>query len=126
MIIEIVKAPSGDTPQWVRDAWVGLQLPALEDRPVSMPTVSAQTGPKSLFGQLWHLRRGKTERRYGFVVNAKTAIGLLALSNEEAARWWIDTKPLALNPAQVLMFDANCCKPVDTQDAVENTTPTDP
>ncbi len=115
MIIEIVQASTGDSPQWIRDAWVGMRLPTTQDRPVSMPTVSVQSGPSSLLGQLWHLRRGKTERRYGFVVNAKEAIGLLALENEDAARWWIETKPGALNPAQVLMFDATCCRPIDPE-----------
>lgn len=29
--IRIIKVPSGEAPEWVREAWVGLEIPTLEN-----------------------------------------------------------------------------------------------
>jgi hypothetical protein len=36
-------------------------------------------------------------------------LGLLALHNAEAARWYIDNAPQMLNPDQVFLFDERHC-----------------
>ena len=77
-----------------------------------MPTLSATKGAKSRFGQLLQIARKQTEMRTGYLVNAKEALGVLALQNEDAARWCIENTPQMLNPDQVFMFDERACRPV--------------
>lgn len=112
MYIEIVKAPSGETPQWVRDAWVGLRIKCLNPEPVEMRTAGVMSGPKSLFGQIMHAVAGKTEIKRGYVVKARDVVGVLSLSNEAAAQWWIDHTPHVLNETQVFLFEESCCRPI--------------
>lgn len=115
MIIEIINTPDGEAPDWVRAAWVGLRLPCRGDGPVEMPAVGALSGPSSKLGQLFAALRGTAETKRGYVVNARDVVGVLALSNEAAAQWWIDNVPHVLDERQLFMFEARCCRPVDWQ-----------
>lgn len=112
MYIEIIAAPSGESPQWVRDAWIGLKVKALNEEPTEMRTAGVMSGPKSMVGMVVHALRGKAETKRGYIVRAKEVVGLLALQNEEAARWWIDNVPHAMADGQVFLFEDRCCRPV--------------
>lgn len=112
MLIEVIHTPPGDSPEWIRKAWVGMQLPCVHDGPVSMPTVNASAGPRTFLQQILHLMMGRTTQQLGYVVNAKDAVGLLSLYNEEAARWWITSAPHALKPEQMIMFAKQCCREI--------------
>ncbi|MEO9819228.1 MAG: hypothetical protein ABJ370_23035 [Paracoccaceae bacterium] len=112
MIIEITSTPPGESPEWVRTAWIGVKVQTLDDTPVTVPTVSSVGGPRSIPGQIWHHLRGKTIMRKGYLVNARDAVGLLALQSEEAARWCIENAPQMLNPDQNFMFEETCCRPL--------------
>ena len=102
MLFEVVKAPEGGSPQWVRDAWVGVQFQATQGAPVSMPTRSAGTSSK---------QSDVTERR-GYPTNARDLLGLLALVSEDAARWYLQNAPAMTDPAQVFIFDETCCRAI--------------
>ncbi len=108
MLFEVVSAPEGASPQWVRDAWVGVQFEALQGAPVSMPTQSAATRTGGLSRMLAQRPSGVTERR-GYPTKARDVLGLLALHNAEAARWYIDNAPQMLNPDQVFLFHERHC-----------------
>ena len=110
MIIEITDVPPGAAPDWVRQTWVGMQLKAVQSTPVTMPTVSMRGGQKSKLSIIWNMLSGQATTRTGYIVNARDAIGLMALKNEEAAQWCIDNTPLALDPKQVLLFEQSCCR----------------
>ncbi|MFK7875630.1 MAG: hypothetical protein AB8B71_07585 [Paracoccaceae bacterium] len=116
MFIEVIHTPPGTTPDWIRKAWVGLQMPSVSDGPVEMPTVAAGAGAASKLGQLFSVLTGKAEKQHGYVVNAKEAVGLLSLVNEEAAKWWIEQAPHVLNDGQMIMFAAQCCREIDADE----------
>ena len=113
IVVEIVSPPDGVAPDWVREAWVGLRVPCLEDQPVEMPAVSAVGGPATMLGQLFHALAGRAEKRTGYVVRARDVVGLLSLKDEAAALWWIDNAPHVLDERQLFMFEQACCRPVD-------------
>ena len=112
MYIEIIAAPTGESPQWVRDAWIGLRVKTLNDAPVDVRTAGVLSGPKSVFGQVLHALMGKTVTKRGYVVKASEVVGLLALENEAAALWWIENSPHAMNDGQVFLFEEACCRPI--------------
>lgn len=64
--IRIIAVPPGDAPEWVRQAWVGLELPLAPDAP-----------------------KGKA------VVYSHEAIAVLAKANPKAAAWWKTNFPRA-------------------------------
>jgi hypothetical protein len=61
----IVSVPPGEAPLWVREKWVGLELPARYSAPKTCLTFGALSGPPTLFGQLWAMLRGRAERVSG-------------------------------------------------------------
>ena len=102
MLFEIIKAPDGTSPQWVRDGWVGVKFPALQGAPVSMQTLAASETKAQV-----------TERR-GYQANARDVLGLLALKDADAAKWYIENASQMLNPSQLFLFDETCCKAIAT------------
>ncbi len=117
MIIEIHTTPEGKNPLWVREAWVGLQLPSLDSAPVSMPV--AEVGNRSGQSFLGSVFRGlkdgpvqTTSTRLGYSVDAKIAVGIVALSNEDAAKWWLENVPQIMRIDTPLLFETTCCRPV--------------
>lgn len=100
MLFEIIKAPDGTSPQWVRDAWVGVKFAALQGAPVSMQTMAAAES-----------KAQATERR-GYQTSARDVLGLLALKDAEAAKWYITNAAQMLNPDQLFLFDETCCKAI--------------
>lgn len=100
MLFEVIKAPEGASPQWVRDAWVGVQFQALQGAPISMPAMSAAT------------RKDAVTSRRGYSTNARDLLGLLALKNVEAAKWYINNAAPMTNPDQLFLFDETCCKAI--------------
>ena len=98
MLFEITSAPEGASPQWVRDAWVGVKFQAQQGAPVSMRTQSAS--------------EKDVTNRHGYLTNARDVLGLLALANTDAARWYIENTPQMLNPDQVFLFDQTHCRAI--------------
>ena len=104
MLFEVVRTPDGSSPAWVREAWIGVQFPALQGAPVSIPTRSADGG-----------RDAEVTERHGYSVGARDVLGLLALRKPEAAQWYIDNVPQMLDRDQVFLFDAACCKAITAE-----------
>lgn len=112
MLIMITSTPPGDSPDWVRDTWVGMTLRTVKDDPVTVPTMAAGRQRGSRFGQFVQVALGKAKMRTGYLVNARDAVGLMALENEDAALWCIENTPMVLDPSQVILFDSACCRPL--------------
>lgn len=75
--IRIIGVPYGQAPLWVRQAWIGLEIPLSPIQPKPGDTfleVIDKTTP----------RQGTD----GFAVNARVAIDLLSEYNPPAAAWW--------------------------------------
>lgn len=98
MFFEVIKTPEGNSPPWVRNAWIGLQFRALQQDPVTLPSRDAQTG--------------QTHEKRGYPANARELLGLLALHREDAARWYIENAPQMLDESQVFVLDEACCIPI--------------
>jgi hypothetical protein len=108
--IRIVRAPSGEAPLWVREAWIGVTLPTRARG--RWTGFGVLTGPGSLLGQLWARLRGRAQRIDGFSVDAWQAVERLAAHNPEAAAWWRREAAAFVRPGSVFVFDHGACEPV--------------
>ncbi|MCY7397244.1 MAG: hypothetical protein LH466_00175 [Sphingomonas bacterium] len=109
MFIKIIRQPIGEAPEWVRDAWVGLRLPVVEPKQRKWPTLGVLTGPHGILKQLWALASGRTRRVHGYLVDAKSAVDLLAGSNPAAAEWWRSNASRLVDGRRKFVFDQEAC-----------------
>ena len=109
--VRIVAAPPGDAPLWVRQKWVGLDLPVTRySAHRKFPTPSQ---PRSWLTQ-WHaLSRGRAELAAGYAVEAAPAVGILSHASPEAAAWWREHTPHLIAPDRYLVFHEEVCRIAD-------------
>jgi hypothetical protein len=110
MFVKIVGRPSGEAPEWVRDAWIGLRLPLALRRKRKWIGHGVLTGPRGLIPQLWAFIRGRTIRTTGYAVNAKIAVDRLAETSPAAASWWRENVPMVLDGRRYFVFDEDACQ----------------
>jgi hypothetical protein len=110
MLVEIVRRPEGEAPDWVRDAWIGLLLPTTEESPDFWRGFGVLTGPTTVLRQLWALVTGQTVRVSGYTVNAKVTVDLLAEIRPAAADWWKAHPPRLLDGRRHFVFDHAACE----------------
>ena len=114
--VRIVRAPIGEAPVWVRQAWIGLTLPlAPSARSGRWRSVGVLSGPRSFVGFLLAWITGRTEIIEGYPVMAAEAVDRLSHQNAEAAAWWREHAPHLLRPRGVFLFDTPACDPVDME-----------
>lgn len=97
--IRVTGVPRGEAPEWVRRAWVGLELPLARSQPQSqylntVEVLSQEAGPPVL----------------GYIVNGKEAIRCLESGAPEAAAWWRENAPQVLKSGYQLIFPAEACE----------------
>lgn len=108
--IRIVQAPIGEAPQWVREAWVGLDLPVTTRRPFGRWIgLGVLSSPRTMAGRLWAVLTGRTIRVTGYRVIAREAVALLEDHRPEAAQWWRDNAAHLLGGRQAFVFDSEAC-----------------
>jgi hypothetical protein len=113
--VRIVRAPVGEAPVWVRQAWIGLTLPLAPGvRPGQRRAAGVLSGPHSFLGFLLAWITGRTEKVEGYPVLASEAVRQLSLHNPEAASWWHEHAPHVLGPRRVFLFDTLACEPIET------------
>ncbi|OYU39498.1 MAG: hypothetical protein CFE33_08955 [Pseudorhodobacter sp. PARRP1] len=110
MQIKIIATPSGEAPLWVRQAWIGLELPL--QRPglhdvQGLGVFAARSALRRLGYRLGLLRPVAMK---GYIVNSSIAISLLLEHNESAAIWWKTHLPQYLDIGQNFVFDAPACE----------------
>jgi hypothetical protein len=110
--IRINNTPPGEAPVAIREAWVGLELPLLHDKPLRYLGSGALTGPRSLLQTLIHLVTLRLTLKTGFVVPSRSAIEILAKTNPAAARWWRENAPHTTRPGRRFLFAPECCERV--------------
>lgn len=110
--IRIIQRPEGEAPEWVRDAWIGLELPLLHPEPITTPGVGVLSGPKTWLG--WMIRRftGRFERFTGYLVDANDAVLRLEKRNPTAAIWWRTHAGALVAPGGEFIFDTAACEVV--------------
>jgi hypothetical protein len=113
--VRILTVPPGEAPGWVREKWVGLELPLAQWFPTSTSglTAGVLSGPRTLFAVLGHLAGGRYQRRRGFKVNVLEAIAVLESASPEAASWWRVNAPHLMRPSRFFLFPEDVCTLVE-------------
>lgn len=115
MDIRIISIFSGEAPEHIRAAWIGLILPAVFSGPRAIQTVGVLSHPKTWFGMLLARISGKTKQERGYIVDAQRAVEILAVHSPDAARWWRESAAHSLQPGQYFLFHSEVCQE-DTYD----------
>ncbi len=98
VLVRVVSVPEGEAPEWVRQAWVGLVLPAVDNRPVPGQEVMS----------------GRPSVAPAYQVKTTIALTLLEVGERAgAADWWRENTTEANDPAQHFLFSPDCCSPLD-------------
>ena len=112
--VRIIAAPPGAAPLWVRQKWVGLDLPVTRYAGCSrFPGFGALTLPRSWLSQWLAVIRGGAEMVAGYAVEAAPAVGILARKSPEAAAWWRENTPHLIAPKRYLIFHEDVCRIAD-------------
>ena len=111
--IRIVAGPAGEAPQWVREKWVGLELPLVLRRAHNFHTFGILTGPHHFLAALWRLVTGQSTRRRGYAVEVAAAVAVLERAHPDAASWWRANTPHLFSRGRCFMFREEECQPVD-------------
>ena len=112
--VRIVAVPPGEAPLWVRQRWVGLDLPvvryAAHGRLLAFGVPSI---PPSWPAQSAAVLCERTERITGYAVAAALAVNILAKVSPEAAAWWRKNTPHLIAPRRYLVFHEEVCRIAD-------------
>jgi hypothetical protein len=113
-MVRIIAVPPGEAPLWVREKWVGLELPLVPRYPreVRAPTLGVISGPTGIFGSLVAWLTGRTVREAGFLVRVTDAIAVLELKHPEAAAWWRANTPGLVRKNKTFLFHSIACQPL--------------
>jgi hypothetical protein len=112
--IRIIAAPPGDAPLWVRQKWVGLDLPVAHysghRKFLGLGVLSV---PRSWLGQWIAVGRGRVDVVAGYAVEAIPAVGILGQRSPDAAVWWRENTPHLIAPRRYLIFHEEVCRIAD-------------
>jgi hypothetical protein len=117
--IRITAMPAGGAPDWVRQRWVGLELPLVlhQDKGRHFLTHSVTEKP-GFFASLWRILTGKSGKQEGFAVATMAAIAVLEQSSPDAAQWWREHAPQLIKPGHHFVFRTDCCHLLEEKKAV--------
>src|SRR5258706_15638043 len=104
--IRIKSTPPGEAPASIREAWVGLELPLLRDKPLRYLASGVLTGPRGFLETLLHLLTFRMKLRTGYVVPSLAAIEILEKSNFAAGGWGRGKTPPAGGQRRHFLFFA--------------------
>lgn len=109
--VRIVAVPAGEAPQWVREKWVGLELPLAQwtARPRTRRAVGVISGPRGVLAAIAGLFSGRFGRRTGYIVDVQAAIAALEQVSPQAAAWWRTNTPHLLRPGRHFLFQEHEC-----------------
>ncbi|MCK9907847.1 hypothetical protein MXD81_01805 [Microbacteriaceae bacterium K1510] len=112
MRVRIVAVPPGEAPQWVREQWIGCELPLIGRtsggtfRTVGILKVS------SFWRHFWETFFGKSEMVDGYMVDVAAAVRVLEVKSPEAAAWWREHAPYLMRRGRFI-FHREACTLVD-------------
>jgi hypothetical protein len=112
--VRIVAVPPGEAPFWVRQKWVGLELPVVRySAHRKFLTFGVLSTPRSWLAQWAAILRGRVEVIAGYAVEAAPAVEILAKASPEAAAWWRENTPHLIAPKRYLVFHEEVCRIAD-------------
>jgi hypothetical protein len=113
-IVRITAVPPGEAPFWVREKWVGLELPvAHNSAPKTLFAYGVLSSPRHWLTQWLGILLGRAQRITGYAVESTLAVDILATSNPEAAAWWRRNTAYLIGPGRYLVFPEHVCRSVD-------------
>jgi hypothetical protein len=113
-VVRIVAVPPGEAPFWVRQKWVGLDLPVVRySAHRKFPTFGVLSAPRSWPAQWAAVFRGPAELVAGYAVEGRSAVSILAKASPEAATWWRENTPHLIAPKGYLVFHEEVCRIAD-------------
>ena len=113
--IRIIAIPPGEAPPWVREQWVGLELPLAQRSRTARPrrVFGVLTGPRDLLARWFAILSGRARRESGYAVRVTDAIAVLEGKSPEAAAWWRTNVPHMTSPFRCFLFSENACMVLD-------------
>ena len=112
--VRIVAVPPGEAPFWVRQKWVGLELPVVRYSAHRKFLTFGIVSPRRSWPVQWAaMFRGRAELVAGYAVEAAFAVSILAKSSPEAAAWWRENTPHLIAPKRYLVFHEEVCRIAD-------------
>jgi hypothetical protein len=112
--VRIVAVPPGEAPFWVREKWVGLELPVVRHSGQrKFLAFGVLSMPRSWLAQWFAVLRGRAEHIGGYAIEAAPAVDILALASPEAAAWWRANAPDLIGPRRYLVFHEHVCQVID-------------
>jgi hypothetical protein len=118
--IRIIAIPPGEAPPWVREQWVGLELPLaqLSRRARSRTVFGVLSGPRGQLARWLAILTGRARRESGYAVSVSDAVAVLEGKSPEAAAWWRTNVPDMTSPFRCFLFSESVCQVLDdTQSA---------
>ena len=109
-MIRIIRRPEGEAPEWVRDAWIGLEIPLACEDQITTTGFGVVSGPRSFIGEWLAVMFGRPKQLRGWCVSADEAVSLLGARRPDAAAWWRREAPHMLGRKRAFLFDAPACE----------------
>lgn len=111
--VRIIDVPPGEAPAWVREKWLGLELPLsyLRRKPRTAYAGGVLSGPRNLLSCLKLIAEGRLERQSMYFVRVADALDILEKSEPAAAKWWRENTPHLLKG--MFGFHAKVCRYVE-------------
>jgi hypothetical protein len=117
--LRIDSTPRGEAPLWVREKWVGLELPLAQKKmePLRLRVgFGVLTGPKTWIGEILAWLTGRLRTESGFLVSALAAVDVLERASPMAAAWWRENASFLMRPRRMLLFQSDCCHVVSGEE----------
>ena len=113
-VVRIVAVPPGEAPFWVRQKWVGLDLPVVRySAHRKFFSFGVLSYPRSWLAQWAAIFHGRAQGDAGYAVEAAPAVEVLARVSPEAAAWWRENVPHLIAPNCYLVFHEEVCRIAD-------------
>jgi hypothetical protein len=112
--VRIIAIPPGEAPLWVREKWVGLDLPVTgHSDGGKFIGFGVLSQPRSKLAEWLALLRGRAQLVAGYSVEASVAVAILARTHPDAAAWWREHTPHLMAPKRYLVFHEEVCRVAD-------------
>jgi hypothetical protein len=114
--VRIVAVPPGEAPLWVREKWVGLELPLAQ--PSAPPLtkraagVLSGSGTRSIVAAFVRCFTVGLNRERGFAVEVSVANQILERTSPEAAAWLPTNAPHLFRSGRCFLFPEEVCEVV--------------
>jgi hypothetical protein len=124
--IRVIAIPPGEAPLWVREKWVGLELPLADAKNTAQEAFTSgvlSAGPRNRFlAIIWGLL-GRLKVQSGYPVYVKEALAILERTAPDAAMWWRENVPRLQGPKRKFLFASSVCQVIDTKSVTSSPVP---